>query len=49
MWDERSNMGGCGDWCKKAENDLYSRVCDAYESGVALANHIVSSGVGTEI
>jgi len=42
VWDPQNRMGGCGDWCKANDvNDLYSRVCDAYESGLAMANKII--------
>lgn len=41
VWDEEKKMGACGDWCKRSDDDLYSRVCDAYESGAALAKHML--------
>lgn len=44
VWDERNRTGGCGDWCKmSSSDDLYSRVCDAYESGLAMASKIIES------
>lgn len=42
VWDPPNRMGGCGDWCKAKDiNDLYGRVCDAYESGIAMGNKII--------
>jgi len=50
VWDPQNRMGGCGDWCKANDiNDLYSRVCDAYESGVAMGNKILEENGGTQI
>jgi len=42
VWDAKNQLGACGDWCKQASpNDLYSRVCDAYESGLAMGKTIL--------